>query len=499
MADISDADLRGELKALTGKDAGPVTPSTRPLLINKLQKLKKGSIVPPGEKTTASEPPNKKTPSSSRPSQTRPPPKASNRVKHHHSSLGFSSDDDQEAKSVSRTESTASSVNKTKRKSVVSNNNSSSRARRSIPAAAQSGATPDFRSYKPKEVNRLQDGISSAVTEKELLLLDNGEIQTRLYELTGTRFPVTESTKHLFVQRLHKVLSSGDASSNSSQRPGLATTTNSQYDDTLPMETQFSDSDDDIMEYESSPDMKVAINTSASIVRPEMVNQSVNTSSLLDFTLPDPPDDDPDCFITPPIPGKPDGDDHNISSTSRVVSSEFLSDLPPKLPSPNLSSTRRSFLPPSTVSSPTYRKPVPPSPPRSTYARRPLTTKTQYIGFKPNVTPKPTSRFSSSIDQSNPPARSSAPDQLTGYNTGSGKVIDAFPSKRAKAAKDMDMMIRDRGKNTSYLYSRALVIGLGVFLALLSMLYLYLRMTAPEPLGKWPVFFLIYNSLSYEF
>lgn len=461
MDSISDDDLRKELQELTGKDTGPVMPSTKPALVKKLQRLREEN-----KKAKTAKPVLKSKTSVHKQSQSL-------------NNFGFSSDEEP----LSNAEKSGDTGRK------KSPNTKKSASTKTFATVSAKGSI-SVRKSAAHEFNGVTEKPSKVPSEVEILRWDNAEIQARLLDLSGTRYPVSDATKSIHVRKLRKLMASGDGNQldrHAASSKGLSTSSVSKdAAESSPMETQFSDSDEEAMEFVSSPE--VPANVSATFARPTMVNQSANTSSFLDVTLPDPPDHDPDCFIAPStsrVIRKP-----QATPPREVYSPEPLPELPSKLPSPNLSSTRRSFVPfpPTTVSPPTFSKPLPPTPPRSSYARRPLKTSTHFVNLNQDSTPMPTSRFSAAISLSKPktPLPSSSTDYSTRYSTGGGRVIDPDLSsfRREKAAKDVDMTIREKGKHLSHFYSKILLVGLGIFLASILIIYLYLRWTAPVPLGR---------------
>lgn len=481
MAEISDDQLRKELKELTGKDAGPVMSSTKLALISKLWKLRQSNDAPTSSSAKHSDPKAAKIKGTSPSSKAK---SASSRLP----TFAFSSDeevDDMEVKAPQPKVSVRSSVKKP------------TPSRRSGTSKVVSSSVPK-KSYPT--VTSITNGFHS--TEAELQKLGNDDIQSQLFELTGTRYPVTDATKSLHVKKLYKLLS------NPKKTGHITSADKYKSKASEPMETQFSDSDEEKMEFEPSWEEPVV-----SPSRPIMVNHSVNTSSFLDMTVPQTPDDDPDCIAMPtPSSMLSETSEQDISSS---VSLKIPSpELPSRLPSPNLSSTRRSFvpsmLPPSQpVAATAFNKPTQPSPPRSTLSRRPLRTSAKFTDLNYEVTPKPTNRFYTG-SPSNPvslgrvsdrlptsrfsaapsPSSSSGTDYITRYSTGSGRTIDPNPARRDKAVKDADMRKRDLGKHNSYLYSRALVGSLVAFLAFILAYYAFLQVTAPVPLGN------IYHNLT---
>ncbi|KAF6022791.1 LEMD3 [Bugula neritina] len=304
------------------------------------------------------------------------------------------------------------------------------------------------------------------------MLLSISEIREKLYELTGDRYPITDGNKMLHARKLYKLLKSGRVADSVHNATAMEVS--------MPTETQFSDSDEEQMDFESSPVTTGDYFTPLSITnRPQLVSQAVNTSSFLDVTTPEVADADPDCFVLPSCSIQSDSTDDDIQISSN---SPNFAEIPSRLSSPNLSSTRRSFVPPApvTTSGTFFRKPMPPSPPRSVYARRPLRDN-KFIPFNTEGSPRPVNRFRSTASAGDDSTR---PDYATRFNTDGGRVLSEPRSKAAKVAKDVDMMIRDRGKSPSYVYSRALVIGLAMFLLTVLSYYAYLLMTAPLPLEQ---------------
>lgn len=487
MAELSDDQLREELKVLTGKDSGPILPTTRPLLIKKLLRLQEGKVSAGSKSVTkATRKVGAPSPSPTTSSRSR---KSLSSAVGAQASFGFSSDEDKEDREVSGGGDVSSSRSNrlgkktTQQRKSTTASTSPGRLSQKGHSASRVKETPHSETIVNGTSSKAK--LSKVPSEEQLNLLTNDEIQTRLLDLTGTRYPISDATKSLHVKKLRNLLSKGAVSNSKVAARSDPNSSSS------PMETQFSESDDDdhhhiaddqeaeLMEFESSPEVSV-------YRPPKMVNQSVNTSSFLDLTLPDPPSHDPDRFVETPISDTGAPDDEQVANGQ-------LPDLPPKLPSPNLSSTRRSFVPASAVSSPafTFVKPVEPkpSPPRSVYARRPLRTSTNFVHLNEDVTPKPTSRFAVATGHVSQTSGSVSThfmkrDYTTRYSTGGGAVIDPKPEKKERVAKDLDMMVRDKGKHSSYWYSKSLVVGLCVFLVIVVSLYIYLRMTAPVPLGE---------------
>ena len=477
MADISDDQLRNELKELTGKDTGPVTDTTRNLLLKKLQRLRGEVKTKP--KTTA------KPDTSITTTKTKGPQQKEKKVAAAAStSFGFSSDEDLDWDTDTR----ANAAKSSKKKASTPPRRSTS-AKQTVSENVVSSVTSSASTSVSRNGPSRPAASKKAVSEVELRKLSNEEIQSQLHELTGERFPISAATRNLLVKKLSTLLAKGDGSAmgNVDRKKSVPATE--------PMETHFSEDDEieeEMMDYETSPD--VSIPTPAR--KPVMVNHSVNTSSFLDATLPDPPDDDPDCIVMP-APARRSVttkySDTRITSTSQDRDSP-MADLPSQLPSPNLSSTRRSFVPASAITKdpvmvprPTQPRPLPPSPPRSAFARRPLrTSPSNYVTLNKDVTPKPTTRLSGIVNpfaSNKPTVQSSKPDYTTRYSTGGGHVINPDP-KKEKEAKDVHMRSREKGKHTSYFYSKTLLILLLVFLSGLAVIYLYQRFTAPVPLGK---------------
>lgn len=485
MADMSDNELREELKVLTGQETGPVTDTTRPLLQKKLMRLRDGAksiskaAAKPGTPVAA-----KKTKV-----QQQKVKKASAAAS---TSFGFSSDEDLDWDTNTRANAAKTSTKKastptrrsTSAKQIVSESDMSSAVTSSASSVSKNGP------QKPAATSKMK-----AVSEEQLKKLNNEEIQSQLYELTGKRFPVSDSTRNSLVKKLSTLLASGDSTAANSSG-------HVKQKESAPipvrMETHFSEDDEveeeeEMMDYETSPD--VSIPTPAR--RPIMVSHSVNTSSFLDVTQPDLPDDDPDCIVMPAPTRRSvisKFSETQITSTSQDRDSP-IDIVPSQLPSPNLSSTRRSFVPSSAVvrepvvnPRPVQSRPLPPSPPRSVFARRPLrTSPTNFMTLNQDVTPKPTTRLSGFANSfaSSKPVQSNKPDYATRYSTG-GRTIDP-DFKKEKVAKDANMRNREKGKHSSHFYSKTLLILLLMFLSSVAAVYLYQRFTAPIPLGEYLV------------
>lgn len=509
MADISDEQIRSELELLTGKNVGPVTHATRSLMIKKLLKLREENKLQSSDSNITSQ--SKRGSSQqdqderdfhvgtgtqyeadiqvkSKEKASRAKSLVTSSFKSRTSSagpkgkskaFGFSSDEDQDENNgemdvvTSTSGSAASNVSRSKaKKKVISTNSEKSTAKATT---KQSAKLKDKRSGAPTDrLNGHEPGDSvntSKFTEDEIMLLSIDEIREKLYELTGDRYPITDGNKMLHARKLYKLLKSGRVADSVHNATAMEVS--------MPTETQFSDSDEEQMDFESSPVTTGDYFTPLSITnRPQLVSQAVNTSSFLDVTTPEVADADPDCFVLPSCSIQSDSTDDDIQISSN---SPNFAEIPSRLSSPNLSSTRRSFVPPApvTTSGTFFRKPMPPSPPRSVYARRPLRDN-KFIPFNTEGSPRPVNRFRSTASAGDGSTR---PDYATRFNTDGGRVLSEPRSKAAKVAKDVDMMIRDRGKSPSYVYSRALVIGLAMFLLTVLSYYAYLLMTAPLPLG----------------
>ncbi|XP_067944269.1 uncharacterized protein [Watersipora subatra] len=447
---ISDSDLRKELTKLTGKDVGPITSSTRPVLIRKLQKLqepqKSVAVKSSPEKSKKKLPGRTSTPYSG--------------------SLGFSSDEElfAERKNVSKKK---EAVSTTKRKS----------------QATTKSTTNVLKKSTSSSFVRKHDGLgmneNSVPTIEQLMEWSSDKLQSKLYTLTGKRYVVNESTKLSLARRLQGLLTDKDSFvSRSSSVSGIEVRNSAPSSE--PMETFFSDTDDGDgeMDFDTSPVMSQKTSKSTRAI---MVNQSANTSSFLDQTLPDPPEDDPGYSSVPPKPPNTITAAKQASA-STASKSKQSPELPLKLPSPNLSSTRRSFVPSSAVNSPAFLKPVPSSPPKSTFARRPLTGNTRFFNLNPDITPKPSSRFSAVNVQPQTTEQRLSRDHLANYNTGAGKVIKS--RKLSSKGMDEDEVVPNNETDSTNLLAN--LCGLALFMALL--LYVHSCVTAVPPEGLESVF-----------
>jgi len=448
MANLDDAQLRAELKLLTGKETAPVTASTRHLLVAKLLKLRKENEKNGADGKEATSVGKNATPTSkagvSDASGTSTNSGIKTKVKANKkplkTTLGFSSDEGERSESESKA---AEKSRATTRKSV--------------------GLKANANTHKPTGKIELEGKGDQ---------LSNKEIQDQLLELTGTRYPISESTRRSLLKKLNGLLAKG-------HKPNIAAatpTTASKKPTVGPMESQFSDSDEE-MDYETSPIVPQTESTQS--VR--YASQAVNTSSFLDQTLPDPPDDEPDCIVVPP-PGvrlaRKSSDSHVSSTNPAPDPNESLCRLTPS----------RARNPPPVIEESVA---VPPSPPRSVYARRPLRTSTNFINLNAEVTPQPTRRFAATIKDSGvkltPSSVSATPDYSTRFSAGGpGSHIDA-DVRKLKAVKDANMAKRENGEPLAVWVSRAMLYLLAMFLIGLSVFYLYTLLTQEVPLGEYSV------------